>query len=187
MIEAFPLMYTVISDKHKKIIHNYIRAKDDNKPYLMGSVFCSSAILSMKVNSENIAFPADTLGLGEITNVLVRTFSENYENVFTFCLTDSVRNQDDLLSCDWLVAMSEKGSGDLRVGCGRYDWEFSQAVNSLVSQLTITIEHMVVLSPDNTSQIMGWLETLPYPFCESKDLLSAMPEVSFLKPVRDYF
>jgi hypothetical protein len=186
IIEEFYPMHNAISDNHKKIIRNYVRAKDDSKPYFMESVFCSSAILSMKVNSKNISFPADTLGLDEITNVLVRTFSENYENVFTFCLMDSVRDKGDLLSCDWLVAMSEKGSGDLRVGCGKYDWEFSQAANSLVSRLTITIEQMVVLSPDHTGQIMGWLEELPYPFCVSTEMLDEMPAMDFLQPVREY-
>lgn len=179
-------MHNMISDNHEKIIRNYIRAKDDNKPYLMGSVFCSSAMLSMMVNTENIAFPANSFGLDEITNVLVRSFSEKYENVFTFCLADSVRYQEDLLCCDWLVAMSEKGSGDLRVGCGRYDWLFSHDSNVLVTQLTITIEHMAVLSPDHAGQIMSWLDELPYPFCESKEMLDAMPEMVFLQPVREY-
>ena len=116
----------------------YIRAKDENRPYLMERAFAENATLEMVVNSGTISFPPISIGLQSISDVLVRRFAQTYENVHTFCLASPPRNHEVKFSCDWLVGMSEKESRRVRVGCGRYDWLFQSQGQRLVEQLTIT-------------------------------------------------
>ena len=114
-----------MKSEHRDVIRHYIRAKDENRPELMERAFTGSATLSMELQTQNIDFPSLTDGREAITEVLVRDFSRNYENVHTFCLEDSVKVEGDRLSCDWLVVMSTKNGGDIRVGCGSYRWQFN--------------------------------------------------------------
>lgn len=171
----------------KKLVCHYIRAKDDNKPYLMHRVFTDSALLDMQVNTDKITFPSKSSGINTITDVLVRTFNQTYENVLTFCIADSVQNTEQTMSCHWLVSMNESSTGDLRVGWGRYDWHFDASNHSLVSELVITIDSMVVLGPENTASVLAWLEPLPYPFCEKDTMLEKIPSISPLSPIHEYF
>jgi hypothetical protein len=73
----------------KQLISRYISAKDGSKPHLMQSVFSENATLNMRVNSDNISFPADTAGVNDITDVLIHKFNQTYENIYTLCLTDT--------------------------------------------------------------------------------------------------
>jgi hypothetical protein len=52
-------------------IFAYIRAKDENRPYLMEHAFDRDAALAMVVNSDAISFPPITNGREAITQVLV--------------------------------------------------------------------------------------------------------------------
>jgi len=76
----------------------------------------------------------------------VRDFNLNYENVYTFCLSDSLKTSKNELSCCWLVGMNEKEGGRVRVGCGIYNWPFDAERDGLADHLAITIETMVVLT-----------------------------------------
>ncbi|MEH6579588.1 MAG: hypothetical protein V7731_21230 [Amphritea sp.] len=169
---------------HANIVRSYIRAKDENRPHLMGKVFTDSATLEMVLNTDNISFPAITSGVEAITDVLVRQFSQTYENVYTYCLLDSSENSKDELSFRWLVGMNERESGSVRVGCGRYNWHFNNQAYTLVDHLIITIEEMAVLPPESIGQIMDWFDTLPYPYCESKMMDEHMPDIDLLNTIR---
>ena len=70
----------------REAVEIYIRAKDENRPYLMERAFAENATLEMVVNSGTISFPPISIGLESISNVLVRRFAQTYENVHTFCL-----------------------------------------------------------------------------------------------------
>lgn len=48
-------------------------------------------------------------------------------------------------SCDWLVGMPDKETGNARVGCGRYDRTFRPGEPLLADRLVITIDAMQVL------------------------------------------
>ncbi len=170
-----------LNDNQKTRIQRYIEAKDGNRPHLMTGVFSESAVLSMKVKTDSISFPADSVGVEAVTDVLVRNFGKTYENVYTFCFSDSFgQDSDGLLSCRWLVGMSEKDTKNVRVGYGEYHWRFSEGDRGLVEHLTITIEKMLELAPATSQQIMPWLEQLPYPFCHSQEVYQSMPEVESL-------
>lgn len=114
-----------------------------------------------------------------------KKFSATYENIYTFCLSDSVASNDDSLSCNWLVAMSDKASGNVRVGCGQYHWHFDNEANGLADALIITIEQMLVLTPESADQVLGWVSKLPYPWCESATMFQTMPPLDALTPIKE--
>jgi hypothetical protein len=162
-----------------KVIETYIRAKDENRPHLMEWVFAASATLQVVVETAAISFPPWTTGRGPIEDVLVRQFGQKFENVYTFCLADPPESDDRTFSCDWLVGMSEKESGNVRVGFGRYDWRFSDH-SRLVEKLTITIEQMAILDPDSLGSVMDWLAELPYPWCPAHVAAQGAPSIEDL-------
>jgi hypothetical protein len=163
----------------------YLRAKDENRPYLMRDAFAEDAALAMVVKSDNIAFPAATRGREAIANVIVRDFSTAYENVRTLCLTPAPIGTPHAFSCPWLVGMSVKADGAVRVGWGRYDWTFD-ADTARVRRLTITIEVMHVLPPRCLDVVVGWTFALPYPWCSAERAVLTLPELEVLQPLRDY-
>jgi uncharacterized protein (DUF1499 family) len=63
-------------------------------------------------------------------------------------------------SCRWLVGMSEKANGKVRVGCGRYDWQFQATGAGLADRPAITIEMMQVLSADRLDPVLLFTSSL---------------------------
>ena len=168
----------------QEAVEIYIRAKDENRPYLMERAFADNATLEMVVNSGTISFPPISIGLQSISDVLIRRFAQTYENVHTFCLAAPPLNDVVNLSCDWLVGMSEKDSRRLRVGCGHYDWLFQSQGQHLVEQLTITIDLMESLAPSYLAPVTNWLSRLPYPWCTARAALTGIPSLEELHPIR---
>lgn len=125
----------------KRNIETYIRAKDGNRPHRMVEAFAQNARLSMLVKTSDIAFPSSVEGRDAIESVLVREFAAQYENVYTFCLSDPP-SDTNVFVCDWLVCMTEKATGAARLGFGQYEWHGDFG---LVGSLRITIEEMRVL------------------------------------------
>jgi hypothetical protein len=149
----------------------YVRAKDENRPYLARDVFDEHASLTVVVKSDDIAFPAATRGRQGIIDVLVRDFGRRY--------------QVESFSCRWLVGMSMKADGAVRAGWGRYDWTFDTEAWR-VRQLVINIEAMQVLPARCLEPVAGWTFALPYPWCPPERALAAMPDVESLQGLRDY-
>ncbi|KJJ97371.1 hypothetical protein UB44_16655 [Burkholderiaceae bacterium 26] len=171
------------------LIRTYVRAKDENRPHLMPHAFAADATLQMTVKSEAISFPARSEGLAAIADVLVRRFGQTYDNVYTFCLTNSRPARDTTrYECDWLVGMSNKVDGNVRVGCGSYVWTFTlQERGWRVQTLDIVIDAMEVLPPDTTQAIFDdWLGQLAYPWNTALQALAQMPALVKLEPVRAY-
>jgi hypothetical protein len=167
-------------------IAHYINGKDHNRPHLLRSAFAEDAKLVMLVKTGAISFPPVVNGLEGIADVLVRRFGQTYENVYTFCLTQLPSPDAPAFSCDWLVGMSGKAEGEVRVGCGRYDWVFSNGPAPLVTQLTITIEEMVVLPPNERPLVMGWLSGLPPTWCGLQAAFLDVPRNKALDPIVNY-
>jgi hypothetical protein len=165
-------------------IEAYIRAKDENRPFLMSQAFDEEATLSMVVNSDAISFPPQTHGREAITAVLVSEFGKAYENVRTLCLSSPPPNAVSEFSCRWLVGMSSKNDGLVRVGCGRYDWAFRSRATPLVKSLMITIDVMQTLAPPKLVLVTDWLFALPYPWCPPQTAFGAVPPLDELVPVR---
>lgn len=167
-------------------IETYIRAKDENRPFLMERVFAENATLQIVVKTEAISFPPISRGLESITDTLVRRFAQTYENVHTFCLAQPPRDSVIKFSCNWLVGMSEKDARSVRVGCGRYDWLFTTTVPRLVEQLTITVEALHSLNPTHLGSVMNWLSELPHPWCSAQRALRASPALDELQLLRQF-
>ena len=170
----------------RQTIATYIRAKDENRPYLMKRAFADSATLEMIAKPGTISFPPIANGIGAITDILVRQFAQSYENVHTFCLAAPPRDDDNTFSCRWLVGMSEKTTRQIRVGCGRYDWVFQLMRPRLAERLTVTIDLMQILVPADLELVMEWLSCLPYPWCSGRTAAETAPTVENLEPVIRY-
>jgi hypothetical protein len=171
----------------ESLIRTYIRAKDENRPHLMEHVFAGQACVEIIVKPGTISFPPLTKGLKSITDVLVRNFAVKYENIYTFCLErPNLRTRETGFSCDWFVGMSEREGGDVRLGCGRYDWRFSPEGLCLVHRLVITIELMQVLSPGCGKAVFHWLSGLPYPWCPVDVIAKTAPDIEGIGPVTEY-
>lgn len=167
-------------------ISTYILAKDSNRPQLMKDAFTRDCELEMVVKTDAISFPNSAKGLEEVTRVLVTSFGDQYENVRTFCF--SRPNSDYLphFRCDWLVGMSAKQGGAVRVGCGRYNWHFSSDDSKLVNKLAIDIEVMCVLPVETSEPIMAWLAALPYPWCSNVRAHESIPAIDALRPIKTF-
>jgi len=169
----------------ESLLRTYFHAKDENRPHLLRSVFAEQAILEMNVKAKTISFPAMSRGVTAISDALVRTFGQTYENVYSFYLQRPPVGVTSF-SCDWLVGMSEKATGNARVGCGRYDWAFQPHAPHLVDRLVITIEAMQVLPPDHLETVLCWLLALPYPWCSANVACASAPQIECLEPVLRY-
>ncbi len=166
-------------------ISAYIYAKDGNRPWLMRRAFAEEAALEMVVKTDAVSFPSSSTGLAAITDTLVRRFSDEFENIYTFCMASPAELSDRQLSCDWLVAMSSKVGGEIRVGCGRYDWSFQPSDQCLAERLTITIEHMRLFPPKSLDAIAGWVGGLSYPWCSVEEVTRSMPGLQGLAEIAD--
>ena len=169
----------------QRSIQQYINAKDSNRPHLLRQAFMPDAQLEMVVHTGSISFPPHVEGLESIGDVLVRRFGQTFENVYTFCLGHPPEPDSKTFQCQWLVAMSDKNSGEVRVGCGQYGWRFNPE-SGLVERLTITIEHMKTLPPTDLHTIMEWVSRLDYPWCRPEALASNAPDIGTLEEVIQY-
>jgi hypothetical protein len=169
-----------------RAIATYIEAKDGNRPFLMPRAFAANAAVEMIVKTDAISFPSALSGRDAITDVLIRQFAASYENVHTFCLAPPPAARMRLFSCAWLVGMSSRKGGEIRVGCGRYDWTFGAAADGLVERLKITIEQMEILPPERLAAVMGWLAALSYPWCSIAEAVQTMPALSELAALATY-
>ncbi|GAA5235440.1 hypothetical protein FOZ76_04970 [Verticiella sediminum] len=148
-------------------ISAYIHAKDGNRPHLLRTAFIEDVSLQMVVQTDAIDFPPTVEGVGAVADVLVSRFNLSYENIYTLCLCAAPDvDRARAFSSDWLVAMTEKGSGVVRLGHGRYDWSFEPATGQ-VRSLRITIARMERFSPEHQDAVLGWVGALPYPWCET--------------------
>jgi len=164
----------------------YIRAKDENRPYLMEHAFDRDAALAMVVKSDAISFPPITNGREAITQVLVREFARTYENVRTLCLCSPPGSIDTNFSCRWLVGMSAKDGGAVRVGCGHYNWSFRTQAPHLAKRLEITIDVMQIFAADYLTAVTSWLFALPYPWCPVRTAFDSAPQLEQLRPLRQW-
>jgi hypothetical protein len=167
------------------VLRGYFHAKDENRPHLLADVFASNAELVIRNQSANIAFPAFTQGRSAIAEVLVRSFALSNENVYSFYLGRPPLGVREF-SCPWLVGMSERSSGQLRVGCGTYEWEFEPHVPHMASRLVVTIEAMQVLPVTESERVFAWLLAQNYPWSSPEAALHDIPANELLSPIAQF-
>ena len=159
----------------------YLRAKDDNRPYLIPAAFRDDARVSMKVRTTSIAFPSEIRGSRDIADVLVRRFNQKHENIHSFCVGAPPMPGQIQHACAWLVAMSQKQDGAVRVGAGRYDWTFADSGDRRASALTIRVDLMEALPEEALPAVMNWAGALPRPWCEVAMLERRLPDLPVLR------
>lgn len=170
----------------ESVLRDYFHAKDENRPHFMARAFAADAVLKMALRTQAIAFPPESHGLAAIADTLVRKFGQTYENVYTFYLSRPAAGAKlPDYHCDWIVGMTEKATGNVRVGCGRYDWTF-QPDPYRAKDLTITIETMVTLPAADTPAVFGWLLGLDYPWTNAARVVATAPPLEALAPVVHY-
>lgn len=165
-------------------VETYLLAKDGNRPFLMQRAFAPNAELEMVVKTDAISFPATAKGVKAIADVLVHRFGIDHENVYTVCLSRPSDTDRRHFACHWLVGMSAKSDGQVRVGCGRYDWHFGSG--GLVEKLVITIDVMNMFPATELAATMNWLSGLPYPWCTPGEVLDGMPKDSGFSAIEAY-
>jgi SnoaL-like domain len=169
----------------EQLLRTYFHAKDENRPHLLADVFASDARLEVNDRSGHLGFPGVTVGPDGIADVLVRRFNQAYENVHSYYL-DRPPSAVAAFICDWLVAMTEKASRNVRVGCGRYEWTFAGHPDLRVIRLVITIEQMVEFAPAYATEVMRSLRLLDYPWTCADRVTSAL-SLDELGSVKRYF
>ncbi|MGI4861933.1 MAG: hypothetical protein ACRYHA_34400 [Janthinobacterium lividum] len=147
----------------------------------MAKAFAPDATLQMHVKTAAIAFPAVTHGIDAIANVLVSDFGGRYENVYTFCIGAPPENNEPF-DGDWMVFMTEKGSGLVRAGSGRYRWRCVDQTG-IASSLAITIEEMAVLPAAQADPVFRWACCLPYPWCSREFLAENTPGIAVVESI----
>jgi hypothetical protein len=167
-------------------ISTYILAKDSNRPQLMHRAFAQDCELEMTVKTDAISFPGSAKGPEQITQILVTDFSEQYENIRTFCFSHPNSDFLPYFQCEWLVGMSARQGGSFRVGCGQYGWYFGPEDDGRVKKLVIDIEIMCVLPVEASEPVMQWLAALPYPWCSSIQAGEGIPAIDGLRPIEHF-
>jgi hypothetical protein len=167
------------------VLRNYFHAKDENRPHLLDDVFASNAELVIRNRSENISFPALTHGRSAIAEVLVRNFTLANENVYSFYLSRPPLGVREF-SCPWLVGMSERSSGQVRVGCGTYEWAFQPDDPHMACRLVVTIEAMQVLPSAESEPVFAWLRAQHYPWSSPGAARHGMPANELLFPISQF-
>ena len=170
----------------ESVLRDCFHAKDENRPHYMARAFSPQAVLKMALRTQAIAFPPESHGLPAITDTLVRKFGQTYDNVYTFYLARPEAGAClPEYRCDWIVGMTEKATGNVRVGCGRYDWGF-QPDPYRANHLTTTIEPMGPLPPGDAEAVFGWLLALEYPWTNAQRVVAGAPPLEDLAPVVQY-
>jgi hypothetical protein len=167
------------------VLRGYFHAKDENRPHLLEGVFASDAELFIRNQSGNIAFPAFTQGRSAIAEVLVRSFTLSNENVYSFYLRRPLRGVREF-TCPWLVGMSERSSGHIRVGGGTYEWSFEQHAPHMAIRLVVDIEAMEVLPIAESAGVFEWLRALSYPWSSPEASLQGIPANELLSPIAQF-
>jgi hypothetical protein len=167
------------------VLEAYFRAKDGNRPRLAELAFCRDATLEVVNRSDAIAFPAVTRGAAAIAQILVREFGRTYDDVHSFYLGRPAPDAE-AFTCQWLVGMTAKDGGAVRVGCGRYDWTLRATPAWCATRLAITIEAMQVLPASAAPRIYGWLDELAHPWTTARAAVASAPPVHGLDPVLDH-
>ena len=166
----------------ESVLRNYFHAKDENRPWILDATFASDATLEVRNKTTTISFPSRTVGRRAIADVFVRDFGKTYENVYSFYLSRP-RGQLKRFACPWLVAMTEKSTGVVRVGSGAYAWTFGDPSPNLATDLVISIASMQVLPAASMPIVFAWISGLKYPWSTVGEVCTAPPAIPELQAV----
>ena len=154
-------------------IKTYILAKDGNRPYLMRRAFAERRTRDRGQDRRHQLFRARPRVSARSKTFSCGSSASIMRNVTPFAFSEPPPAGSVHFACHWLVGMSAKANGQIRIGCGRYDWYFN--AHGQVEKLVIAIDVMKVLAADQLRPNMNWFSALPYPWCSAGEALRQMP------------
>jgi hypothetical protein len=169
----------------RELLERYVEAKDRTRPELMPDIYRPDAVLTYSIATDEISFPARVQGVEAITRTLVSEFGERFAACRTYylCHAPPVGNED-LVCLQWLVAMRERQSAQLRLGKGWYRWQFERrALGGMAARtMHIHIERMAAV-PDRDGRLLAGIQRdLPYPWLRAAVLRRTMDELAASDP-----
>lgn len=179
-----------MKNKAVKLLEKYVEGKDLDRYKILESIYRSNAVVSFEIEADNIIFPKEIRGNGEIAKVLSADFNGKYDLVKTYYLTSDFPELENLqiFNQNWLVMMREKSSGCVMVGTGYYNWEF--VIHNL-SELKIIKHKIFIYSmlelPNGSIDLLHELQnTFNYPWEEKKKVVQVLQPFDELNQVRNY-
>ena len=173
-----------IRSAHEKALDLYIRAKDQNRPFLLTEAFVDQARFDLQL-SEDIEFGRRAAGQRpETVAETVAVIGAQFLDVFTTTVTESVVDASNSLACHWLAGLVGREEEQLFVNWGRYLFSFGP--ESRVRRLQVSFDGGTVLPAGSQAQTLSWLSQLPSPLCSAKELLTGIPELEALEPLRGF-
>lgn len=176
----------MIRAAHDRVLTEYLAAKDEQRPHLMKQVFSDDAVFESRFEFDT-DFPTDGPSVGQKAVIdAFRGLGAMMENIYTVCTVDSVDDAETTMSCGWLVGMSERATGRVRVAWGDYRWTFDHH-GTRATELIVTMKHMAFIEPEQLDAVMVWLRHLPSPWVSAEQLVGDAPAFDELAPMGRYF
>jgi hypothetical protein len=157
-----------------RILHDYLHGKDQSRPHLLARAFAPDAVFVSRFEFDT-DFSDDTPreGLGTIIETF-RQLGAACENIYTVCASDSVRESPEGWRCKWLVTMTQRDDGRVRVAWGDYLWQLG-GWGTRAKRLEVTMEEMQVLPADRADGFCDWMATHEGLWVESARMLEGCP------------
>ena len=160
---------------HDRIVRAYLEAKDYQRPHRFAEAFTDDARFRTTFAFDTDWNSSDAVhGLPAITETF-RRLGAGFENLVTFCLPESLRWEDDALHMRWVVFMTGRKSGQIRVAWGDYQWRFT-AINRRATSLDVHMHAMREL-PSNP-RLLDWAMALPHVWCTGAVARRCLPHAA---------
>ena len=172
------------------LLEKYIEGKDLDRHSLLEEIYCPNAVVSFKIEADNINFPSEIRGNVEIAKVLSADFNKKYDLVKTYYLSNDFSKSETLVirEQNWLVIMKERSNGNIRIGTGYYNWEFEGHNQSelKIKRHKIFIYAMLDLPKESIILLHNLQKSIKYPWVGKAEVIQALFPFEKLKPICDY-
>ncbi|WER44643.1 hypothetical protein CupriaWKF_09810 [Cupriavidus sp. WKF15] len=165
------------------LLHQYIEAKDNNRPEIIHDAFANDAWLTISLNTDAISFPSRTEGAAAIARTLVSDFARIFDRCRTYYIGDSQSWHDGAMIVPWLVAMRETAATKLRVGRGYYRLGFVMTDGKArIASFHIHIDRMDVIDDPGARALAALHASLPYPEVRTAELKAGIERALANRP-----
>jgi len=165
------------------IIARYLRAKDAQVPHLYRQVFVPDSLFTTTFTGPSpFGERPPQRGLAAITDTF-RQLGQRCENIVTVVPTESISEQDGILTSRWVVAMTIREQPAGFTGWGTYRWVLD-AGGLRARELHVTFEGMAPLDGESAPVVLDRMLSLSHPWCSTADLRSATDDLPLLAELR---
>ena len=168
----------------KDLLEAYLRAKDLNQPSVILECYTPDALLTYSIATDTISFPARVSGAQAIAQTLVRDFREKFDCCKTYYVCDSIAaDARSIEYLPWLVIMRQISDRALRLGRGRYRWDFQRDDSGMrVCAMHIHIERMDIIEDRDGAKLSALQQALPYPWLRPAILRESIERIMEQRP-----